>query len=166
MWAPVGPSWTRKEEPVLDSRATGYVEGTLGPWQMQLPQSGWRKALTHVQMVLVGVIQDLMAQPPNIRSKEKKNRYEQEEVKCVMACVHGRVHFPSFFLVKGEDRNSQSMIAKAPCPQAQASPQSLEHPEEQQGEVNPPQKCPTPVWQSSSSPRKHVLALGEKLNPN
>lgn len=47
---------------------------------MQLPQSGWRKALTHVQMVLVGVIQDLMAQPPNVRSKEKKNRYEQEEV--------------------------------------------------------------------------------------
>lgn len=132
---------------------------------MQLPQSGWRKALTHVQMVLVGVIQDLMAQPPNVRSKEKKNRYEQEEVEVCDGVCPWRVHFPPFFPVEGEDRNSQSMIAKSPCPQAQASPQGLEHPEEQQGEVNPPQKRPTPGWQSSSSPRKHVLASGEKLNP-
>lgn len=36
--------------------------------------------LTHVQMVLVRVIQDLMAQPPRDRSKERKYTYEQEEV--------------------------------------------------------------------------------------
>lgn len=57
------------------------------------------------------------------------------------------------------------MIAKSPCPQVQASSKVLEHPEEQQREVNPPQKCLTPGWQSSSSPRKHVLASGGNLNP-
>ena len=44
--------------------------------------SGWMEGsnLTHVQMVLIRVIQDLMAQSPRDRSKERKNKYEQEEV--------------------------------------------------------------------------------------
>lgn len=82
----------------------------------------------------------------------------KRKYKCVMLYAHRKVQF--LFLVKVEDRNSQSVIAKSTCPQAQASPQGLEHSEEQQGGVDPHKKCPTLRYQSSPSPKKHVLVSG------
>lgn len=101
-------------------------------------------------MVLIRVIQDLMAQPPRDRSKERKNKCEQEEVGVFDSLCPRWEHFPltrggyfppsggsisysqggvlpTLFTVKTEDRNCQSMIAKCTYPQAQASPQYLEH---------------------------------------
>lgn len=68
--------------------------------------------------------------------------------------------FPTLF--PSQDRNSQSMTAKCTYPQAQASPQCLEHPEEKNSGrgINPSRKHPTAGCQSSPSPRRHALGPG------